>query len=107
MPAQAWNWKNIEPYVDHEAFTARRIITDRTTIKRGISAAASVAPDHEHPYDQWFHLLSGEATMTCGGAPFSLRKGSVIFIPAGETHNLVCHTECELLEIGLGTDGAA
>lgn len=103
--AVTWNWKSITPYSDTPLWKARQITTDRLTTKRGIAAAGSAAPDHQHPYDQWFHLLNGEATMICDKVPYELRKGSVMLIPAGTTHSLVCRTECEILEIGLGVDG--
>ena len=102
--AEAWNWKNVTPYSDTALWKARQIVTDQMTTKRGTAAAGSAATDHHHPYDQWFHLLSGEAAMICNGTSFELRKGSVMFIPAGATHSLVCRTECDILEIGLGVD---
>jgi len=107
MDKYAWNWSDIEPYADNELFVGRMVVTGGQTFKRiSVKVAADSAQDHEHPYDQTFCLLSGEAVMIVDGVPFHMMGGSVVRIPANVKHSACFGAACEVLEIGLGVDPA-
>jgi quercetin dioxygenase-like cupin family protein len=104
ISSEAWNWESIESYVDNETVVSRKVPSDGITIKRLNVKLASGAGDHQHPYDQWFHLISGEATVTCDGIPFKLQSGAILKIPAHTTHSARFEAGCVVLEIGIGAD---
>lgn len=105
MDRQSWTWSEIAPYADNELFVGRSVVTGGQTFKRiGVKVAADSARDHEHPYDQMFCLLSGEAVMTVNGVPIHMNGGSVVRIPAHVKHSALFGAACEVLEIGLGVD---
>lgn len=107
MEKYAWNWSDIEPYADNELFVGRSVVTGGQTFKRiGAKVPADSAQDHEHPYDQLFCLLSGEAVITVSGVPFPMTGGAVVRIPANVKHSAYFGAACEVLEIGLGVDPA-
>lgn len=107
MERYAWKWSEIVPYADNELFVGRMVVTGGQTFKRiSVKRASNSAQDHEHPYDQTFCLLSGEAVMTVDGVSFPMEGGGVVRIPANVKHSAYFGTECEVLEIGLGIDPA-
>lgn len=107
MEKYAWNWSEIEPYADNELFVGRKIVTGGQTFDRiSVKVAADSTQDHEHPYDQMFCLLSGEAVITVDSVSFHMVDGAVVRIPAHVKHSALFGAGCEVLEIGLGVDPA-
>ena len=105
MEKYAWHWSDIEPATDNELCTGRTVITGGQTFKRfSVRVAADSAPDHAHPYDQLFCLLSGDAVITVSGVPFPMTGGAIVCIPANVKHSAYFGAACEVLEIGLGVD---
>src|SRR5689334_12898848 len=46
-------------------------------------------PDNKHPAaDQWLYVLSGSGTAIVEGTKTNLRKGTLLLIEAGETHQI-------------------
>jgi len=107
MDKYAWHWSEVEPYADNELFVGRKVVTGGQTFKRiSVKLASDSAQDHDHPYDQMFCLLSGEAVMTVDGVPFFMTGGAVVRIPANVKHSAYFGAASEVLEIGLGVDPA-
>lgn len=44
-------------------------------------------PPHEHPYDQLALILSGTLELELDGAPYLVRAGELLYIPAGVPHS--------------------
>lgn len=44
--------------------------------------------EHTAPYDALVHILEGEAEVTISGAPYRLKAGDAIIMPANEPHAL-------------------
>ncbi|HMD56185.1 MAG TPA: cupin domain-containing protein [Solirubrobacteraceae bacterium] len=43
-------------------------------------------PPHEHPYDQLSFVFSGTLELELDGAPYRVRAGELLYIPAGVPH---------------------
>jgi quercetin dioxygenase-like cupin family protein len=44
--------------------------------------------EHTAPFDALVYVMEGEAEITVSGKPYSLERGKMIIIPAGEPHAL-------------------
>lgn len=44
--------------------------------------------EHTTPFDALVHVLDGEAEITVGGRPHSVRAGQILLMPAGIPHAL-------------------
>ena len=42
--------------------------------------------EHTTPYDAWLYVFDGEAEITISGAPYRLRAGESIILPANQPH---------------------
>jgi quercetin dioxygenase-like cupin family protein len=51
-----------------------------------VPAGADGPPAHKHPIDQFFYTLEGELELDLGAEHYTLKKGSLAFIPAGVPH---------------------
>ena len=53
--------------------------------------------EHTAPFDALAHVLDGEAEIKISGAPFHLRSGDAIIMPAGEPHAVRALTPFKML----------
>ena len=101
-----WNWVDL-PAAEFGRATGRRLFeSDRLTITRAAAHMGVTFPEHSLLFDQWVHVLDGRCTITCEGGDFELRKGSMLFIPAGVKHSGICRTECEFIEFKIEREAA-
>lgn len=64
------------------------------TIRNGESEGG---PDNKHPdTDQWLFVLGGSGNATVGGRKVILRKGVLVLIEAGETHQITANARSVL-----------
>lgn len=45
-------------------------------------------PDNKHPADQWLFVISGSGTATVEGKSVELKRGTLLQIARGETHEI-------------------
>ena len=53
--------------------------------------------EHTAPFDALAHVLEGEAQVVISGAPFDLRAGDAIIMPANEPHALKAVSRFKML----------
>lgn len=53
--------------------------------------------EHTAPFDALAHILDGEAEISISGAPFHLKSGDAIIMPAGEPHAVRALTQFKML----------
>jgi quercetin dioxygenase-like cupin family protein len=79
-----------------EAYTSRMLIdrdntdSDRLQVNQGVLKAGCrlEGASHPQPYDELYVVLSGNAVLHMGQEDYTLRPGSVVFIPWGTFHAL-------------------
>lgn len=63
------------------------------TLEKGAMAA-----EHQHPHEQWTHVLSGELEFTLGGEKKRLTPGMAAHIPSNTLHSALAITECKVID---------
>lgn len=63
------------------------------TLEKGAMAA-----EHQHPHEQWTHVLSGELEFTLGGEKQLLTSGMAAFIPSNTPHSAKAITVCNVID---------
>jgi quercetin dioxygenase-like cupin family protein len=68
-------------------------VVSRTLLKRGGGTVTLFAFDegqslseHTAPFDAIAHVIEGEALITIGGTPLTLRAGEMVLMPANQPH---------------------
>ena len=59
------------------------------TIERIISSGNQPPAKYLQEHDEWVMLVSGEAEMTLGGQPVSLKEGDTLHLPGGVEHEVL------------------
>ncbi len=59
------------------------------TIERIISSGNQPSAKYLQDHDEWVMLVSGEAEMTLGGQPISLKAGDTLHLPGGVEHEVL------------------
>ena len=59
------------------------------TIERIVSSGNQPPTKYLQDYDEWVMLVSGEAEMTLGGQPVSLKTGDTLHLPGGVEHEVL------------------
>lgn len=62
-------------------------------------AGGVVLPEHQHPHEQWSHLLEGEMEFTVGGETKTITAGETAYIPGHVPHSGKTITACKLIDI--------
>jgi cupin 2 domain-containing protein len=73
---------------DGERFTvlwAHRNVTIERIVSSGSQPPVKYLQDH----DEWVMLVAGEAEMTLGGKPVSLRPGDTLLLPGNVEHEVL------------------
>ena len=79
MPALLGDCEQFVSLFQHKNVTIERIVSS------GNQPPAKYLQDH----DEWVMLVSGEADMTLGGQPLSLKAGDTLHIPGGVEHEVL------------------
>ena len=58
----------------------------------------AVAKEHQHPHEQWTHVLSGDLEFTLGGEKKILKSGMAAYIPSNTPHSAFAITECKVID---------
>jgi quercetin dioxygenase-like cupin family protein len=83
-------WEGIYGKIQHSAtLTCAHISID----------AGIVLPEHQHPHEQWSHLLEGEMEFTIGGEKYILKSGVTAYIPGHVPHSGRTITACKLIDV--------
>ena len=79
-------------------------VVSRTLIDKPVGTVTLFAFDkgqglseHTAPFDALAHVLEGEAQVVISGAPFDLRAGDAIIMPANEPHALKAVSRFKML----------
>lgn len=59
------------------------------TIERIVSSGKQPPQKYLQDHDEWVLLVSGEAEMTLGGQPVSLKAGDTLHLPGGIEHEVL------------------
>ncbi len=78
-PSEQSNSEQFEGLFQHKNVTIERIVSS------GNQPPAKYLQDHE----EWVMLVSGEAEMTLGGQPISLKAGDTLHLPGGVEHEVL------------------
>ena len=56
------------------------------------------AKEHQHPHEQWTHVISGELEFTLGAEKKRLTPGMAVYIPSNTPHSACAITECKVID---------
>jgi cupin 2 domain-containing protein len=62
---------------------------NNVTIERIVSSGNQPATKYLQAHEEWVLLVAGEAEMTVGGEPVSLRAGDTLHLPGGVEHEVL------------------
>jgi quercetin dioxygenase-like cupin family protein len=88
------HWTADEVLGSPQEHTFRRMVVQHERIRAGLLgyAAGAVVGLHAHlQSDEVFHLLSGAATFVVDGVPHEVAAGDLLFVEAGERHEIRVH----------------
>ena len=57
----------------------------------------SILPEHNHPHEQWTHLVKGELEFDINGEKQLLTPGKTAFIPSGLPHSAKAITDSKVI----------
>ena len=57
----------------------------------------SVLQEHNHPHEQWTHVIQGELEFDINGEKQLLSPGKTAFIPSGLPHSGKAITDCKVI----------
>ncbi|MBK6481913.1 MAG: cupin domain-containing protein [Chitinophagales bacterium] len=60
--------------------------------------AGVVLAEHQHPHEQWTHLIEGTLEFNIAGEKKMLKPGMAAFIPSNTTHSAIAHTACKVID---------
>lgn len=83
-------WDGIYGQIHHSA----QMTCGHMTIAAGVAL-----PEHQHPHEQWSHLLEGEMEFTIGGETRIMKGGETAFIPGNVPHSGRTLTNCKLIDV--------
>lgn len=72
--------------------------SDRLTFARIILEEGAVLPDHQHPNEQWTHVLGGRMEFTLDGETRVLEPGMAVHIPPMTRHGARALTRVEAMD---------
>jgi quercetin dioxygenase-like cupin family protein len=61
-------------------------------------AAGSDLPSHQHPHEQWSHLIQGEFNFTVGSDTYTMKPGMSVHIPGDTPHSGKALSDCIFLD---------
>ena len=81
-----------------EAIVSRTLIDKKTgTVTLFAFDAGQGLSEHTAPFDAMVNVLDGEVEVTISGAPFTLKEGDFIVMPANDPHALKAVTQFKML----------
>jgi quercetin dioxygenase-like cupin family protein len=88
MPTETGVMKNLVNYQEGSV-VSREIISKPTgTVTAFAFAEGQGLSEHTAPFDALVQVLDGEVEIRISGAPYNLKEGEMIIMPAGEPHAL-------------------
>jgi quercetin dioxygenase-like cupin family protein len=58
----------------------------------------AVVGNHQHPHEQWTHVLEGEIEFTIDGETKLLSTGMAAFMPSNIPHSAKAITACKVID---------
>ena len=83
----------IWPGISGPLFHSDNITFGHFTIEEG-----SDLPEHNHPHEQWTHLIQGKLEFNISGEIEILTPGMTAFIPPNLHHSAKAITECKVID---------
>jgi len=86
--------KQLFPGIRAKIYHSENITTTWVTIDPG-----APLPEHQHPHEQWTHVISGQLDLAIDGQSSSLEAGMSVFIPSNIRHSGKAITKCEVIDV--------
>lgn len=55
-------------------------------------------PEHQHPHEQWTHLIEGTLEFNLAGEKREMKPGMAVFIPSNTLHAAKAITSCRVID---------
>ncbi len=82
-------WEGINGPVFH----SKQATFGHFTLDKGIAL-----PEHNHPHEQWSHVIEGQLEFTIDGETEILIPGMTAFIPSNLSHSAKALTLCKVID---------
>lgn len=82
-------WEGISGHIHH----SQNLTFALFTLEKG-----AIAAEHQHPHEQWTHVISGELEFTLGSEKKVLTSGMAACIPSNTPHSAIAITECKVID---------
>ena len=93
------NVRDVRPEVAHDHLISRQLLKD--SLKEfqgfwyGILKPRMHTAEHEHPYEEFYFIISGGGIMTVGDEKQEVKVLDAICVPSWAKHGLVNNTESD------------
>lgn len=105
MGSARHDWNAIAEREAGNGVWSKTLVGERVIFRRLRLKAGTEAAPHDHPHEQWLHLLSGHATVRCDDGEHELRPGTMLHLPAHTRHAAFFHEDTEFVEINVTSGG--
>jgi quercetin dioxygenase-like cupin family protein len=83
---------------------ARKVIAgEREVLIQAYLKRGALVPLHAHSAEQMVYVLQGAILAVVDGAPFTVREGEVLRVPAGSAHQVEALDDTFVMTSGVGT----
>lgn len=72
--------------------------SEKATFGHFTIQAGADLPEHDHPHEQWTHLIEGELEFDINGEKETLLPGMSAYIPGGTPHSAHAVSECKVID---------
>ena len=96
MPYIDFNTKkkvNIWQGISGTLFHSDQLTFGHFTIEKG-----AILPEHNHPHEQWTHLIQGQLEFDIDGEKKVLNAGMTAFVPSELPHSARAITMCKVID---------
>jgi len=99
--AHLYDWNSVAGAEVRDGVTKKSIGGDDASLTLITIRAGTVADRHNHPHEQFVHVLSGHARIKTDDDECEVRAGSVLHLPSNTYHSAVFDEDTVLVEINV------
>ncbi|HYH19402.1 MAG TPA: cupin domain-containing protein [Azospirillum sp.] len=101
MGSAGHDWNTVPEREAGDGVWSKTLVGEGVIFRHLRLKAGTEAAPHDHPHEQWLHVLSGRATVRCDDGEHELRAGVMLHLPAHTRHAATFHEETVMVEVNV------